>query len=180
MAALPGLCLLVGGVFPDTNVSAFFLPPGAAPSFQLSSTAFGPAPSYLALSRDRSVAYSANHGTATPGVTVTSLAWSPSSGCLAGASQLQFVPGPDPCHVAVHPSGRFLFSASYAQGSVSVHTIGPGGLLSPPATLQLGANARAMVYFLPLAQGGKALAAVELEVMSQEVVIGLLAVSLSA
>ena len=51
---------------------------------------------------------------------------------------------------------------------------------SPPPTVQLGANARAMVYFLPLAQGGKALAAVELEVMSQEVVIGLLAVSLSA
>ena len=49
----------------------------------------------------------------------------------------------------------------------------------PPPTVQLGANARAMVYFLPIAQG-KALAAVELEAMSQEVVIGLLAVSLTA
>jgi hypothetical protein len=36
-----------------------------------------------------------------------------------------------------------------------------------------------MVYYLPLA-AGKALAAVELEAMSQEVVVGLLAVSLSA
>jgi hypothetical protein len=48
----------------------------------------------------------------------------------------------------------------------------PGG--APPHA-QLGGNARAMVYALPLRA---ALVAVELEVLSQEVVIGILAVSL--
>ena len=50
---------------------------------------------------------------------------------------------------------------------------------SPPPTVQLGANARAMVYYLPVA-AGTVLAAVELEAMSQEIVVGLLAVSVAS
>ena len=48
---------------------------------------------------------------------------------------------------------------------------------TPPATVQLGANNRAMVYFVPLQGVAAALVAVELEAMSQEVVVGLLGVS---
>ena len=50
---------------------------------------------------------------------------------------------------------------------------------TPPPTVQLGLHNRAMVYAHSLA-AGKTLAAVELEAMSQEVVVGLLAVSLSS
>jgi 6-phosphogluconolactonase len=32
-----------------------------------------------------------------------------------------------PCHVRVHPSGRYLFVANYAGGSFSVHRLTPGG-----------------------------------------------------
>ena len=48
----------------------------------------------------------------------------------------------------------------------------------PPATVQLGANNRAMVYYFAV-PAGAAVEAVELEALSQEVVLGLLAVSLA-
>jgi len=48
---------------------------------------------------------------------------------------------------------------------------------TPPPTVTLGANCRAMVYYVPLPQGAL-LEAVELEALSQEVVLGILAVSL--
>ena len=35
--------------------------------------------------------------------------------------------GSHPCHLSVHPSGRFLFSANYASGSIAVHPLGPAG-----------------------------------------------------
>ena len=50
---------------------------------------------------------------------------------------------------------------------------------TPPPTCTLGKNLRAMVYSLAIPPGST-LASVELEVLSQEVVIGILAVSLSS
>lgn len=37
--------------------------------------------------------------------------------------------GSDPCHLSVDPTGRFLVTANYTSGSVSVHPIGPDGSL---------------------------------------------------
>lgn len=37
--------------------------------------------------------------------------------------------GSAPCHVSVHPSGRFLLTANYLSGNVVVHPIGEGGAL---------------------------------------------------
>ncbi|MDT0464237.1 lactonase family protein [Streptomyces gibsoniae] len=37
--------------------------------------------------------------------------------------------GAGPCHLSVHPSGRWLLSANYLSGSVAVHPIGPTGAL---------------------------------------------------
>lgn len=37
--------------------------------------------------------------------------------------------GEAPCHVSVHPSGRFVFTANYVSGNVVVHPIGEGGAL---------------------------------------------------
>jgi hypothetical protein len=49
---------------------------------------------------------------------------------------------------------------------------------TPPPTVQLGAANRAMVYFMPI-EPGATLVAVELEALSQEVVVALLAVSVA-
>ncbi|MEU2790484.1 lactonase family protein [Streptomyces sp. NPDC007100] len=37
--------------------------------------------------------------------------------------------GAGPCHLSVHPGGRWLLSANYLSGSVAVHPIGPDGAL---------------------------------------------------
>ncbi|MFM9613154.1 lactonase family protein [Streptomyces niveiscabiei] len=37
--------------------------------------------------------------------------------------------GRHPCHLSVHPSGKWLLSADYGSGSVAVHPIGSGGEL---------------------------------------------------
>lgn len=37
--------------------------------------------------------------------------------------------GSAPCHLSVHPSGRFLLTANYLSGNVVVHPIGEGGVL---------------------------------------------------
>jgi 6-phosphogluconolactonase (cycloisomerase 2 family) len=42
----------------------------------------------------------------------------------------QFSHGSIPCHLSVHPSGRFLLTAHYGSGELTVHPIGPGGRLS--------------------------------------------------
>ena len=41
--------------------------------------------------------------------------------------------GRGPCHVAVHPNGRYAFAANYGGGSVSILPIEDDGSLSPPS-----------------------------------------------
>jgi 6-phosphogluconolactonase len=43
--------------------------------------------------------------------------------------------GADPCHLALDPSGRFLLSANYSSGSVSVHPVRADGGLGARADL---------------------------------------------
>lgn len=43
--------------------------------------------------------------------------------------------GADPCHLAVDPSGRYLATANYTGGSLSVHPIGDDGALLPRTDL---------------------------------------------
>jgi 6-phosphogluconolactonase len=144
---MASLCILVGGLAPDASVASFSSAAGAPPVPLQAFAAFGPSPSYLALSPSGAHAYAANHDIPSPGVTPVALTWGP-SGCLAAAAALQpLVPAPDPCHVAVHPSGSWLFSASYSGGSVSVFPILPGGLLGPPNTTALGKNAHQTAFW---------------------------------
>ncbi|MFC7344308.1 lactonase family protein [Saccharopolyspora griseoalba] len=37
--------------------------------------------------------------------------------------------GSEPCHLSVHPCGRYLLAANYRSGSIAVHPIGEGGAL---------------------------------------------------
>lgn len=43
--------------------------------------------------------------------------------------------GADPCHLALDPSGRYLLSANYSSGSVSVHPVRADGGLGPRTDL---------------------------------------------
>ncbi|WP_420036734.1 lactonase family protein [Streptomyces sp. cg28] len=43
--------------------------------------------------------------------------------------------GAGPCHLSVHPSGRWLLSANYTSGSVAVHPIDPSGALGERTAL---------------------------------------------
>jgi 6-phosphogluconolactonase len=138
--------LLVGGLSPDTFVSFFNASGGGgalSPTFN--SSAFGAGPSFLALPPSRAFAYAANHGGAAPGLTSVSLTWS--SGAPQFAAALGRVPVPDPCHVALHPAGRHVFTASYAEGSVTVCPLAAdGSALAPLRTLSLGLNAHQVVF----------------------------------
>ena len=39
--------------------------------------------------------------------------------------------GAQPCHLSVHPSGRYVLSVHWGSGSVVVHRVGRGGALGP-------------------------------------------------
>ena len=45
--------------------------------------------------------------------------------------------GKGACHLAVHPSGRYLLTANYGSGHISVHPIGPDGALGERTDLVL-------------------------------------------
>ncbi|MFF0743207.1 beta-propeller fold lactonase family protein [Streptomyces sp. NPDC004111] len=80
-------------------------------------------PSYLALSPDRRTLYAVNEQ-AEGAVTAVRIgdAGEPPRGLGSRGTG-----GADPCHVSVHPGGRFLLSANYTGGSVAVHPIGRDG-----------------------------------------------------
>ena len=78
-------------------------------------------PSYLALHPDRRTLYAVNEQD-DGAVTAVRL----SDRTVLGA---RGTGGSGPCHLSVHPSGRWLLSADYGSGSVAVHPIGASGAL---------------------------------------------------
>jgi 6-phosphogluconolactonase len=54
-------------------------------------------------------------------------AWSLEDGVPAGALGSGDTGGSEPAHLTVDPSGRFLITANYSGGSISVHRLGPDG-----------------------------------------------------
>ena len=96
---------------------------GDRPSVRLAAPA--PDPSYLALSPDRRTLYAVHEldqGTvgayAVRGDALDHLGDQPTGGA-------------HPCHVLVHPTGRFVLSANYGTGSVAVHPVRADGSLGP-------------------------------------------------
>ncbi|WP_405865445.1 lactonase family protein [Streptomyces sp. NBC_00005] len=78
-------------------------------------------PSYLALHPDRRTLYAVNEHD-DGAVTAVRLA----DRKILGARSTG---GAGPCHLSVHPGGRWLLSANYASGSVAVHPLGDSGAL---------------------------------------------------
>ncbi|WP_245654347.1 lactonase family protein [Streptomyces violens] len=77
-------------------------------------------PSYLALSPDRRTLYAVQEN-ADGAVTAVRLAADGAHRVLGSRS----TGGAGPCHLSVHPSGRWLLSANYLSGSVAVHPVDP-------------------------------------------------------
>ncbi|MGX1882797.1 lactonase family protein [Streptomyces sp. NPDC055287] len=96
-------------------------------SGQLSTTgvlAGVPNPSFLALAPDRRTLYAVDER-AEGAVTAVRVG----AGAPEVLGRARSTGGADPCHLSVHPGGRFLLTANYTGGSVSVHPIGRGGVL---------------------------------------------------
>lgn len=81
-------------------------------------------PSYLALSPDRRTLYTVDEK-ADGAVTAVALAEDGAHRVLGSRS----TGGAGPCHLSVHPGGRWLLSANYLSGSVAVHPVEASGAL---------------------------------------------------
>ncbi|WP_052866758.1 lactonase family protein [Streptomyces niger] len=77
-------------------------------------------PSYLTLSPDGRTLYAVDEN-ADGAVTAVALAADGAHRVLGSRS----TGGAGPCHLSVHPSGRWLLSANYSSGSVAVHPVDP-------------------------------------------------------
>ncbi|MGA5036695.1 lactonase family protein [Streptomyces capoamus] len=117
-----------------------------------------PDPSYLAVHPDRRTLYAVDERP-DGGVTAVRLADRQILGTRSTG-------GAGPCHLSVHPSGRWLLSAAYGSGSVAVHPIDASGALGertdlvthtspPPGPGQQGPHAH---QFLTSPDGGHVLA----------------------
>lgn len=82
-------------------------------------------PMYLAASPDGRVAYAA-HADASGYVT----AWGIHDAHLSQIGTARSSGGDTPCHLTVHPSGRYLLTANYATGTIAVHPIRDDGSLA--------------------------------------------------
>jgi 6-phosphogluconolactonase len=99
---------------------------GAGTLRALGTAAETPSPSALAASADGRTVFAVEEHAAGA---VHSFRWD--GECrLAGVSS-RASGGADPCHLLVHPSGRWLLSANYAGATVSAHPIGADGTLGP-------------------------------------------------
>lgn len=81
-------------------------------------------PMYLALSPDGGVLY-AIHEVDDGAVS----AWALDGDVRRPLGEPRSTGGNGPCHLSVHPSGRYLLTADYGSGSLSVHPIGADGSL---------------------------------------------------
>ncbi|WP_051871609.1 lactonase family protein [Streptomyces sclerotialus] len=94
-------------------------------------------PSYLALSPDGRTLYAVEENAA-GAVTAVALAADGAHRVLGSRP----TGGAGPCHLSVHPSGRWLLSAHYTSGSVAVHPV-------DPATGALGARTDLVTHSAP-------------------------------
>lgn len=89
-----------------------------------------PDASFLAFSPDRNTLYATNE--LAPEGTVTALdIRDPQRPVVRNRA----CAGAAPTHLSVHPSGRYLLTASYGDGTVTVHPLFPGGALGEPTDL---------------------------------------------
>lgn len=89
-------------------------------------------PSYLALHPCGRVLYATNESTrfgSPPDHSLSAFSIA-ADGSLALLNRVPSLGGA-PCHLCVHPTGRFVLSANYSGGNVVVHPVNPDGSLAP-------------------------------------------------
>ena len=90
-------------------------------------------PSFLAVDPKRRFLYAANESGSFAGKKgggVTAFAIDQKTGDLRKLNE-RHSPGV-PCHVSVHPSGRFVLAANYGGGNIVIYPVLAGGLLGEP------------------------------------------------
>ncbi|MBA3936685.1 MAG: lactonase family protein [Planctomycetes bacterium] len=101
----------------------------------------GKGPSWLAWSPDHHVMYAVIEGESK----VAAFAIAKADGALTRINDVPAA-GNGPCHVVVHPSGKWVFVANYGSGHVGVLPVrADGGLEVATQTLQPGVNAHQVV-----------------------------------
>jgi len=149
-------CLLVGGA----QATAFsFDGLGGEPALLGASAAgCGASPGFMAFSSTQpGIVYSTaesvvpavaglhsavSSSDAVPGITTSRVECYGGPGA-ASFSNLSHVATDGACHVAVHPSGRWVFSAAYDAGSIAWMPVLPDGTLGAAQQLSLGAGSKA-------------------------------------
>ena len=95
-------------------------------------------PSWLAFDSTRKHLYSANETATykgTPSGSVSAYRIDPASGGLT-LLNTESSGGAGPCHLSVHPSGKFAFTANYHGGTVAVLPIRTNGEVGPPTDVK--------------------------------------------
>ncbi len=90
-------------------------------NFQLLDSTASKNPSFLALSKENKLVYAVNESGPASGISV--FAADRESGKIIPLRFLEN-PGADPCHVAVEPSGKYVVTADYSSGTVTVFSPG--------------------------------------------------------
>lgn len=127
--------LLVGGY--DPAVRAFSLSPDGVLQ-PLAASPVGRNPSFLAFAADGLTVYACDE--VSPG-RVVACAFDRTSGALRPLGSASSG-GNGPCYVAIHPTGRWLFTANYGDGTVAASPVAADGSLGEPvAVVTAGANA---------------------------------------
>jgi len=105
-------------------------------------------PSWLAFDPAHAHLYVANEIATYQGTdsgSVSAYGIEPSSGNLK-LLNTQSSGGARPCHVSVHPSGKYAFAANYAGGTVAVLPIRPNGELGPASDVKSGSGPAGSIH----------------------------------
>lgn len=91
-----------------------------------------PDPSFLAFSLDRRTLYTTNELVPDGAVTALDIAGDPRRPTVLNRRPTR---GAGPTHLSVHPSGRYLLTANYTDGTVVVHPLGADGRIGAATDL---------------------------------------------
>lgn len=149
-----GLLAMVGGLLsaadPLVFVSGYgpeiisFTLDGSGKLTEVARTPGGANPSFLAWSPDHKNLYAVNEGNG--GGKVLSFAIDTATGKLTKSGEGSMGEAGSACHVSVHPSGKWIFTASYGSGHVTVMPVKADGSVGDAVDVQMaGKNAHQTV-----------------------------------